>query len=148
MRKPIHPHNAGYREPQRVIKSRDQFINLENESKVSLKTAIGLWNKAWKDHELQGHRLVAGPDIVSGGWNNYRFQIEYVFEYDNIKYDEEKSAYDAAMSQYELDMKAYQEWQDNRSNPNTASIDAKIERTKERLANLEAMKAGQPLPYP
>ncbi len=144
MRKPISPLNNGLKEPKEVLTKRGSFT-LASEGKLSLEGILGAWNKALKDHLSQGHRITEGP-VVEGG--EYRYlTLSYTYEWDNLNFSVEKAAYDAALVAYEEEKKAYAEWEAGKPT-RVVNLDYKIERAKQRLANLEAVKAGQPLPFP
>lgn len=150
MRKPINPLNNGLKEPKKVL-SRTEQINLKIEggfidsNHIRLQTVIDVWNKAAKDHESQGQRLGDPRITIDRDYGN--LAIVYTYEWDNLNYEIEKLAYDAAISVYDEEKKAYLEWEAGKPT-RVINLDGKIERTKQRLANLEAHRDGKPLPFP
>lgn len=151
MRKPIDPRNNGLKEPKSVIRE-NHSLNLSRLEeyqrgdslygrRVRLHAVVGAWEKAYKDHASQGHRMVEGP-WIDGGLN-----ISYVVEWDNLNHPAEKAEYDAAIASYEAEKETFIKWEaEEKSKP--PSLEKKIERAKQRLANLEAARDGQPLPFP
>lgn len=149
MRKPQDPRNHGLKEPKEVISRTDRLYlaDLDSAGKVSLESVIGAWNKAVKDHESQGHRITAGPHFDSGSYYGHSICLTYTYEWDNFNFSVEKAGYDLEMANYQAQLTTFHQVEEAvRKNP--PDLDQKIERTKQRLANLEATKAGQPIPYP
>lgn len=149
MRKPQDPRHHGLKEPKKVhsVSTAIYLADLDEDGKVSLQSVIGAWAKAVKDHESQGHRIPASPYFDSGSYYGRSISLHYTYEWDNLNYTVEKAEYDAAISSYETALAAFKaKEQENKIKP--PNLDEKIERAKQRLANLEAAKAGQPLPYP
>lgn len=144
MRKPINPLNNGLKEPKEIL-SKKGALNLSWGGKLALESLITAWNKALKDHLSQGHRISEGPSIQCD--YDRDLQLTYTYEWDNLNYSVEKAAYDAALAAYEEEKKVYAEWEAGKP-VRVVNLDYKIERAKQRLANLEAVKAGQPLPFP
>jgi len=149
MRKPQDPRHHGLKEPKKVI-SVDANIylpGLEEGGKVSLQSVIGAWNKAVKDHESQGHRITEGPYFNSGSYYGRSINLLYTYEWDNVNYLAEKAEYDEAIATYESEMAKFKA-KEEEIKINPPNLDQKIERAKQRLANLEAAKRGEPLPHP
>lgn len=153
MRKPIHPASQGKKPEEKFRRSgRLHLADLdEGDHQVSLKTVIGAWNKALKDHESQGHRIIEGPAFDSSVYYGSSLALTYEYEWDNLNYPAEKAAWDAALAAYETDKTAWDAFEAERKKGLAAApknIDLQIERTEHRLANLKAHKAGLPLPFP
>ncbi len=142
MRKPQDPRMHGLQEPRTV---HNKTLHLVFGAPLSLESLIKGWNKALKDHESQGHRIVNGPNIS----NSYGQDVKlyYTIEWDNLAYDTEKSEYDATITTYLEQLSAFTRREEEEKN-NPPNLDKKIEKTKRRLANLEATRDGQPLPFP
>lgn len=120
---------------------------------VSLETAIKAWNKAIKDHESQGHRIVEGPFLEnSSSYSNSRLILVYTYEWDNLNYSKEKVEWDAILAVYEHELAAWKAFEEERkkelSVASVKNIDDQIIRAEHRLANLKAVKAGEPIPFP
>lgn len=149
MRKPQDPRHHGLKEPKRVITLDGSvyLADLDAGGKVSLQTVIGAWNKAVKDHESQGHRIMEGPYFDSGSYYGRSVRLLYTYEWDNLNYSVEKTEYDLAVSTYEEEMAKFKA-KEEEIKINPPNLDQKIERAKQRLANLEAAKRGETLPYP
>jgi Asp-tRNA(Asn)/Glu-tRNA(Gln) amidotransferase A subunit family amidase len=150
MRKPIDPRNNGLKEPKQVLSKTGQIeLNMEggfhDSNHVRLQTVIDAWHKASKDHESQGHRL--GEPKITRDRDYGRLALEYTYEWDNLNYSVEKAAFDAAIIVYDEEKKAYLEWEAGKP-ARVINLDYKIERARQRLANLEAHKDGKPLPFP
>jgi hypothetical protein len=148
MRKPQDPRHHGLKEPKKVISVDGNIYlpSLEEGSKVSLKSVINAWAKAVRDHESQGHRITEGPYFNSGSYYGRSINLLYTYEWDNLNYSVEKVEYDLAVSTYEEEMAKFKAKEEElKTNP--PDLDKKIERAKQRLANLEAAKRGEPLPY-
>jgi hypothetical protein len=149
MRKPQDPRNHGLKEPKEVISKTERLYlaDLDSDGHVSLESVIGAWNKAVKDHESQGHRITQGPYFESGSYYGHSITLAYTYEWDNLNYSVEKAEFDLLMSNYQAELITFHQVEEAvRKNP--PNLDQKIERTKQRLANLEATKAGLPIPYP
>jgi Asp-tRNA(Asn)/Glu-tRNA(Gln) amidotransferase A subunit family amidase len=149
MRKPINPLNNGLKEPKQVLSKTDHIYlaDFDKNERVSLQTVLAAWHKALKDVESQGHRVTESPYFDSSSYYGHGVKLTYTYEWDNLNYPVEKAAYDAALAAYEEEKKAYAEWEAGKPT-RVVNLDYKIERAKQRLANLEAVKAGQPLPFP
>lgn len=158
MRKPLDP--RGRKKPEKVHR-KDARIHLadlderaengEMSHQVSLQTVIGAWNKAVKDHESQGHRIVSGPLFNSSSFYGSSLALAYTYEWDNLTYDAEKAVWDAAIAKYEEELAAWNAFEDERKKGlamNVKNIDLQIVRAEHRLANLKAVKAREPIPYP
>ena len=152
MRKPIHPASQGKKPEEKFRRSgRLHLADLDENHQVRLETVIGAWNKALKDHESQGHRIVMGPVFESSVYYGSSLALTYEYEWDNLNYPAEKAAWDAALAAYETDRTAWDAFEAERKKGLAAApknIDLQIERTEHRLANLKAHKAGLPLPFP
>ena len=149
MRKPQDPRHHGLKEPKKVISvtTAIYLADMDADGKVSLQSVIGAWNKALRDHESQGHRIKEGPYFNSGSYYGRSIHLSYEYEWDNLNYSSEKAEYDLAISTYETELTKFKaKEQEIKIKP--PNLDQKIERAKQRLANLEAAKAGEPLPYP
>lgn len=149
MRKPQDPRNHGLKEPKKVISvsTAIYLADMDVAGKVTLQSVIGAWNKAVKDHESQGHRITEGPYFDGGSYYGRSIHLSYTYEWDNLNYSVEKAEYDLAVASYEAELAKFKE-QEERIKTTPPNLDQKIERAKQRLANLEAAKAGQPIPYP
>lgn len=151
MRRPIDPRNQS-KKPERTHTHSGRInltCNLER-GPISLESAIGAWNKALKDHERQGHRIVGGP-FLEGQYSYGSISLTYTYEWDNLNYTVEKAEWDLAIATYEQELAAWKASEEERKRiliAGTKNIDAQILRTEHRLANLKAKKAGEPLPYP
>jgi hypothetical protein len=153
MKKPTHPASQGKKPEEKFSKSgRLHLADLDDgDRQVSLKAVIGAWNKAVKDHESQGHRIVEGPAFDSSVYYGSSLSLAYKYEWDNLNYPAEQAAWDAALAAYETGLVAWNAFEEERKKGLAASpknIDQQIERTEHRLANLKAHKAGEPIPFP
>lgn len=159
MKKPIHPASQGKKpEPTYSRNGRLHLADLDERGEdgssthqVQLKTVIGAWNKAVKDHESQGHRITEGPAFDSSVYYGSSLALTYKYEWDNLSYPAEKAAWDAAIAAYETDKAAWDAFEEERKKGFAAApknIDLQIVRCEHRLANLKAHKAGEPLPFP
>lgn len=149
MRKPQDPRQHGLKEPKKVhtVSTNLYLADLDEGGKVSLKSVINAWAKAVKDHESQGHRITEGPHFNSGSYYGRSISLSYTYEWDNLTFSTEKAEYDLAVSTYENELARFKlHEQEIKINP--PNLDQKIERAKQRLANLEAAKRGESLPYP
>jgi hypothetical protein len=154
MRKPLNPTSQG-KKPEKVHSKNARLtladFDYDREHKVSLQTVIGAWNKATKDHESQGHRIIEGPVFDSSVFYGSALALSYTYEWDNLKYEEEKAAWDAAIAKYEEELAAWNAFEEERKKGlamNVKNIDQQIVRAEHRLANLKAVKAREPIPYP
>lgn len=154
MIKPIHPNNRGLREPKKLWVKEDQIYlaDLDSDEKVSLQTLVNAWNKTLKDLESLGCRVVEGPNFEVGSYYGRSVSLTYKYEQDNPAYITEKAEWDNALAVYQKELEAWKAFDEERkqalSSVQVKSIDAQIERTERRLANLKAVRAGEPLPYP
>ena len=123
------------------------LADLDVDGKVSLQSVIGAWAKAVKDHESQGHRIPESPYFDSGSYYGRSISLHYKYEWDNVNYLAEKAEYDEAIATYESEMAKFKA-KEEEIKINPPNLDQKIERAKQRLANLEAAKRGEPLPHP
>lgn len=157
MNRPADPRKHGLQEPKKIIRETKR-VYIEKEEleekyitpKVNLKTINNLWDNTLKALALSSppKTLVEGPFVstpVIG--NSY---IEYSIEYENLCFDLEKEIYNNRVKKFEDDLKAFEKEIERRHcvRNSNESIDEKIERTKQRLANLMAMKEGKELPFP
>jgi replication-associated recombination protein RarA len=156
MRKPTDPSHYGKKpEPVKNREARITLADLDNEltQEVSLETVIGAWNKALKDHESQGHRIVRGPVFASSSFYGSSLALTYEYEWDNLNYSVEKAAWDAELAQYQANLAAWKQFEKERQETlhpqkQLKTIDDQILRAERRLANLKAVKANEPLPFP
>lgn len=154
MKRPNDPRNGV--SPPKPVHSKTARLTLadfdyDGEHKVSLETVIGAWNKAVKDHLSQGHRIIEGPHFESSTFYGSSLALSYAYEWDNLNYLVEKEAWDARITKYEKDLAAWKQVEEDRKKglaniPN--DIDARITRAEHKLANLKAVKAKEPIPYP
>lgn len=150
-RKPQDPRHQGLKAPEDVFyRTENIYItDLGHDSgKVSLQTLIGAWHKALKDHESQGHRIVQGPYFEVSASYGRSSSLAYKYAWDNVNYAEEKAAYDTEVATYEERLKAWKEAEEKKKNGPPPGIDDQIARAERRLANLQAVKTNQPIPYP
>jgi hypothetical protein len=150
MRRPQDPRNHGLKEPKQVHSQRETLVLSDDSEpmgngKLSLEAIIGAWNHALKDHLSQGHRITDGP-YVEG--DSYRLFLTYTYEWDNFNYTVEKAEFDLTMANYLAELNHYKEVEEGKKNGPPPNIDEKIARAEQRLANLKAAKAGEPLPHP
>ena len=156
MRKPVDPsHNENKPQPihSRVARLALADLDEERTHEVPLEAVIGAWNKALKDHERQGHRIVKGPVFSSSSFYGSCLALTYEYEWDNLAYAAEKEAWDAKLAKYQEDLAAWKKFEEDRRNilnpqRNIKTIDDQIRRAEHRLANLKAVKANEPLPFP
>lgn len=153
MRKPIDPRSR--KKPEKVHNKTARLtiadLDVDLEHKVSLQAAINAWNKAVKDHESQGHRITEGPFFDSSGFYGSSLALSYAYEWDNLTYEQEKLVWDEAIAKYERELAEWNEFEEERKKGLVAAaknIDLQILRTEHRLANLKAVKAREPIPYP
>jgi hypothetical protein len=140
--KPVHPCHLG-KEPVPVI-FKDERILLGR--LASLESVMMTWEAAEQQHKSLGHRITI-PMLTSEHYSG-EVWLEYRYEWDNANYADEKLAWDAAVTRYEEAMSAWNESQAKRHHKTDENIDAKITKAEHRLANLIAVKAGKPLPFP
>lgn len=151
MRRPIDPRNHGLREPIKEI-TRYEFIHLDQDNSdnysnksVKLSTIVDAWNKVLKGHIAQGHRIVEDPVLISG------FTIKYKIGWDNESYQEELANYNKQVTKFEEELAVFINTEEELKTlpPSHARvIEIKIEKAKQRLANLEAVRDNKPLPFP
>ncbi len=154
MRRPLDPRNHGLKKPEKVLSKTDRIYlsDLDNEEKVHLRVLVDAWNKILKDLESQGHRVTEGPYFEVESYYGRSNSLVYTYEWDNLNYSVEKAEYDAAIAAYEKELAEWKVFEEERKKnldsgiPKT--IDLQILRAEHRLANLKAVKAGQPLPFP
>jgi hypothetical protein len=154
MRRPIDPRNNG-KKPEKVHAkaSRLTLADLDDdlEHKVSLLTVINAWSKAVKDHESQGHRVIEGPNFDSSTFYGSSLALSYTYEWDNLTYEQEKAEWDARIVKFEKELIEWNAFEEERKKGLVAAaknIDLQILRTEHRLANLKAVKAREPIPFP
>lgn len=156
MRKPLDPsHHNKKPEPIHRREARITLADLDNEltHEVSLETVINAWNKAVRDHESQGHRIVKGPVFASSTFYGCSLALTYEYEWDNLNYSVEKAEWDALLAKYQEDLAAWKQFEEDRKNiinpqRGLKTIDDQIARAEHRLANLKAVKDNKPLPFP
>lgn len=148
IKKPQDPRKHGLKEPSKVLTEtgRIYIADLGQDHKTPLRAVIDAWHKALKDHDFRGHRISEGPHFTSSYYGNAPLVLLYTYEWDNPAYEAEKTAYDVTIAQYEKDLAACALYEEEAKKP--PNLTEKIERAKQRLANLEAERDGQPLPYP
>jgi len=150
-RRPQDPRHHGLKEPQKLIQKTDRIIladlDEERTQKVPLLSVINAWAKILRDHESQGHRITEGPYFNSGSFYGSALSLAYTYEWDNVQYAEEKLAYDAAVSDYESQLERFKLAEEKKKSA-PPDVDEQIARAEKRLANLMAVKLGQPIPYP
>lgn len=141
------------KEPKRVhsVSTAIYLSDLDEDGKVSLQSLIGAWAKAVKDHESQGHRIPQSPYFESGSYYGRSISLHYTYEWDNLNYVKEVTEWNAAITDYQEKLLAWNKSEEDRKNAlktGSENIDEKIIRAEHRLANLKAHKAGEPIPYP
>jgi hypothetical protein len=151
MRKPQDPRHHGLKEPKKLIQKTDRItladLDEERTQKVPLLSVINAWAKLLRDHESQGHRIAEGPYFSSSAFYGSTLSLAYTYEWDNLNYTFEKAEYDLAVYTYEAELATFKA-KEAEIKINPPNLERKIERAKQRLANLEATKAGEPIPYP
>lgn len=146
MKKPQDPRNHGLKEPEKIVLKLVEFPVVATAfGKFDLKLVVAACNKAIKDHESIGHSITDGPYLIAYGYQPP--MIQYSVEWENTNYQSELIAYNTAVSEYIKQLSEFNEAEDKRKLI-PADLDGKIERAKQRLANLEATRDGSPLPYP
>lgn len=154
MKRPIDPRHHG-KQPQRVH-SRTGVIYLEgmfsdDSDKLPITVLLAAWTDTVKDHESQGHRITEGLSFSTGSLYGRSISLSYTYEWDNLNFVSEITAWNAAITEYETKLTAWKQFEEDRKKvlmSGSKNIDALIERAEHRLANLKARKAGEPLPYP
>lgn len=153
MIRPRDPRNHG-KKPQKVwIKTDHIYLaDLDREEKAPLQTIVNAWNKALKDLETLGCRIIEGPYFESDSYYGRGNKLTFTYEQDNPAYEMEIAKWDAAIARYEQELALWKNFEEERkqalNSAQVKSIDSQIERAERRLANLKAVKAGEPLPYP
>lgn len=153
MIRPRDPRNHGKKPLKVWIKTDDIYLaDLDRDEKVLLATLVNAWNKALKEIEERGYRVIEGPYFDSGSYYGRGTKLTYTYEQDNANYEAEIAEWNAAIAQYEVELEAWKTFDEERKQALNAtqvkSIDAQIERTERRLANLKAVKSGEPIPFP
>lgn len=148
MRKPIDPRKHGLKEPEKFI-TKHEVLSLPTlndtgrfESKYPLQSAINMWLKALKDHHNQYHTIVESPYLDGSGF------LRYSYQYENLHYNEEMACYSAALNEYAEECRKFALEEEQKKVKKALAIDDQIIRAEQRLANLKAVKAGQPIPFP
>lgn len=151
MRRPVDPRNHGLREPER-LHVRVEVIDLTSSANMywkkaplELQTVVKAWDKALKDHLSIGQRIVKDPII------NSDLNIVYTIGWDNENYEAELINYNQQVAKFEEELANFltqEELRETLPAEHPKAIELKIERTKQRLANLEAMRDNKPLPFP
>lgn len=154
MKRPNDPRNG--QSPPKPIHSKTSRLTIADfdynlQHKVPLEAVIRAWNKAVKDHESQGHRIIEGPHFESSTFYGSSLALTYTYEWDNLNYSAEQAEWAARIAKYEQDLAAWKQVEEDRKKglakiPN--DIDAQIQRAEHRLANLKAVKDKQPIPFP
>lgn len=150
MKPPIDPRKHGLLPPQIIIKSGKLKIFLKDLSNNTLQSINDCWETERQARELQGQHLISGPNVMTH--YDSKPYIEYEYEWRNLSYEEECAHFNSTMKKYEADVLAYQEYtkllQSKEEDDKFISIDLKIQRAQNRLANLLAIKAGTTIPFP
>lgn len=154
MRHPTDPRNG--KSPPKPVHSKTSRMVLadldyDRTAKVPLQAVIKAWDKAVREHESQGHRITEGPNFESSTFYGSALALTYTYEWLNLNYAAEQEAWDAAIVKYDKDMEDWRVFEDERKRGVanlTKDIDAQIVRAEHRLANLKAVKAREPLPFP
>lgn len=154
MKRPNDPRNGV--SPPKPVHSRTSRLSIadldyDRTHKVPLEAVIGAWNKALKDHESQGHRITEGPQFESSNFYGSTLALTYTYEWDNLNYSVEQAEWLARIAKFEQDLAAWKQVEEDRKKglakiPN--DIDARIVRAEHKLANLKAVKAKEPIPFP
>ena len=153
MRKPIDPRYHGLTEPKKLLTYTGQIFVADLEKtlgkvgRIHLQDVVDAWNKIVSESQALGHRVIEEPYFEEGAYYGRSASLTYTLGYDNETYTMEMAEYIAKVTKYERDLVAYQEWEE-REKIRTPDLTEKIERTKRRLANLEAARDGLPVPYP
>jgi len=151
MKRPIDPRKHGLREPEKVH-TKVEVIRLSSgpslywdKAPMSLRTIVKAWEKALIDHQSIGQRIVKDPTIDKD------LNIIYTVGWDNKTYGEELINYNQQVAKYEEELAAFlSEEKELKELPpdHQRVIGIKIEKAKQRLANLEAVRDNKPLPFP
>jgi len=144
LKRPQDPRHHGLKEPKKILSKKGEHILSRHGDNISLVSIIAIWNRMVDDHSSQEARIVEGPHIRVDG---YDITLFYRYEWDNHNYAAEKAEFDLAIATYDIDVAKFKK-QEEEIKTSPPDLSQKIERAKQRLANLEATQAGQPLPYP
>jgi hypothetical protein len=150
MNKPKDPRKHGLKQPEKIInvKSHLSFPTSEDTRDVSFIGIVEEWAERLEDHLRQGHTVTKEPTIgVQQGFSNTEIRLYYSFSYPNVVYDLELATYEKAIAKFAEDLLAFN-MEELKIKNHKPDLSAKIERAKQRLANLEASQAGKPLPFP
>jgi hypothetical protein len=154
MKRPLDPRHHGLKEPEKVYTKTEYLYlaDLNKEEKVTLDTLFLAWNKIQRELTSQGFRIKGSPEFNSDSYYGRGNRITYTYEWTNANYDAEMEQYTSAIAQFEQQFAAWKVFEEGRKAKLESgihkNIDALIERAEHRLANLKAVKAGQPIPFP
>jgi hypothetical protein len=152
MRRPKDPRHNGLKEPKKVYSKTEQIVLSDLDKhythKVSLQTLIGAWNKVLKELESQGHCIVEGPYFQDCTYYDSKIKLTYRYEWPNLSYNAEMANFVSEVNAYEEQMILFRESEEKKKNGPPPNVDEQIVRAERRLANLKAVKAGEPIPYP
>jgi len=142
MRKPVDPskHLAIPREYYHDEK-RTQFHGWET---VTISHLIGEAEELKNQINSDNGECLNGDIILD--WERKRIVCP-VKKY-NPDYIQQMSAYNKAIEDYNAQMEAYNNWQLSLKAKDMQDKDLQIERLERRLANLKAVRDGNPLPFP
>lgn len=148
MRKPTDPRKHGLKEPEKCITKQVALLlptlndNNRYERKYPLEATFNMWTKALKDHMAQDHVIIESPYLDGSG------SLRYSYQFENLHYNDEMACYSAAMNDYAEECRQFALEEERKKAKEAMAIDEQIIRTERRLANLKAVKAGQPVPFP
>ena len=153
MKKPQDPRKHGLVEPKkdlletRKIKlSERDSINYQygTSSKISLDIVLDAWEKE-KSKLTENMKVVEGPFVAS----EYTVQhLMYTVSTPNPRYEYELAVYNAEVSAYKEKLEAFETFVENRKKGIEEEYDKHIFRLEQKIANLKARKANEPIPFP
>jgi hypothetical protein len=153
MNRPMDPAKHG-KAPQKKH-SRTNTIYLKNDkSDLSIDDINKAWSKALIYLANNNGRLVNGP-YIKNDWGHV--VIYYTYEWDNIYYPTEQAEWENAIFQYKQNIIAWEEFEKEKAknkkigadiDQRIAQAEQRVVRSASRLANLKAVKAGLPIPFP
>jgi hypothetical protein len=150
MRKPIDPRNHGLKQPNKLITYAGRIHSdtldqsAPDSEKLSLRSFVTAWEKVLREAQTKGHRPIGEACFERGHFGS--IWLKYTLGYDNESYTAEMAEYVAKVTTYERNLVEYRKWLEKDKNTDS-QLSVKIERAKQRLANLEATRDGLPLPY-